>query len=140
MSRSSSPRSPRKPVYSDIQLGWSIPVHAAGSAPIVFQALEMDTVEATVQIATIKTGYLVTGGGREPYYGCTDCIPSADELPPGRWRLLKEFPGPTHPTRWRREPARVWEAVSPGALGRRSPSPVIGDRIITGMLRVVRAW
>jgi Dolichyl-phosphate-mannose-protein mannosyltransferase len=106
---------PRKPVYSDIQLGWSIPVHATGSAPIVFQPLEMNTLMRRVQIAAIQAGYLVTGGGREPYYGCTDCIPGAGELPPGRWRLLKEFPGPTHPTPWRREPARVWEAVSPGS-------------------------
>jgi hypothetical protein len=104
---------PRKTVYSDIQLGWSIPVHAAGSDPIVFQDLEMDPLKRRVQIAGITSGYLVTGGGREPYYGCADCIPSALELPPGRWRQLKEFPAPTQPTRWRREPARVWEALSP---------------------------
>jgi hypothetical protein len=106
---------PRKPVYSDVQLGWPMPVYAAGSAPIVFQALEMNPLTRRLQIAAIQSGYLVTGGGREPYYGCTDCIPAAGELPPGRWRLLKEFPGPTHPTHWRREPARVWEAVSPGS-------------------------
>jgi len=104
---------PRKPVYSDIQLGWSLPVHAANSAPIVFQSLDMDPAKRRLEIAAITSGYLVTGGGREPYYGCTACIPSAEELPPGRWRQLKEFPGPTHPTRWRREPARIWEAVPP---------------------------
>jgi hypothetical protein len=63
------------------------------------------------QIAAISSGYLVTGGGREPIYGCPPCIPRADELPPGKWQLVKEFPGPARPTEWRFEPLRIWEAI-----------------------------
>ena len=63
-----------------------------------------------MELAAVKTGYLVTGGGREPYYGCIDCIPRADEVSPAHWQLLKEFPGPATPTPWRFEPIRVWEA------------------------------
>jgi hypothetical protein len=98
---------PPKPVYSDVQLGWTLPIHAGESANLTFRELDFDPVKRRAQIAGIPEGYLVTGGGREPYYGCYDCIPTADELPPGRWRLLREFPGQAN--QWRPEPARVWE-------------------------------
>jgi hypothetical protein len=62
------------------------------------------------EIAAVTDGYLVTGGAREPYYACRDCMVKAAELPPGRWRLLAELPGPP-PTPWRREPVRIWQAA-----------------------------
>ena len=63
------------------------------------------------QIQVIQTGYFVTGGANDPIYGCPPCIPRAAELPPGRWRLVKEFPAPDRVTEWRFEAVRVWEAI-----------------------------
>src|SRR5436190_18957677 len=79
-----------------------------------------------MELAVVRTGYLVTGGGREPYYGCIDCIPRAGEVSPAHWQLLKEFPGPATPTPWRFEPIRVWEAkeVSDGHPSDAPPTPV----------------
>jgi hypothetical protein len=76
-----------------------------------------DGAQRKTQLAAVTSGYLVTGGGREPYYGCWDCIPKADEITAGQWRLLAEFPGPTNPTPWRFEPTRVWERVAPNVAG-----------------------
>jgi hypothetical protein len=65
------------------------------------------------QILGITSGYLISGGANDPIYGCPPCIPRAAELPPGRWRLVKEFPAPELVTEWRFEPVRVWEAIPP---------------------------
>lgn len=67
-----------------------------------------DPSERRKQIALLGDVYLVTGGGREPYFGCIDCIPLAAELDPTQWRLLAEVPGPDGATPWRAEPARIW--------------------------------
>src|SRR5262245_535566 len=97
---------PAKTVYSDFQIQtWASVV----SWQLPFKELEgFDRTKRRQQIAAVESGYLVTGGGREPYYGCIDCIPRAEEVD-GRWRLLREFPGPTEPLAWRPEPLRVWE-------------------------------
>ncbi len=74
------------------------------------------------QIQLIRSGYLVTGGGREPYYGCPHCIPSAAAVPRARFRLLTEFDPDVPPASWRAEPLRVWEAIeTPGAAGTSAP-------------------
>jgi 4-amino-4-deoxy-L-arabinose transferase-like glycosyltransferase len=44
---------PRKLVYSDIQLDWSLPVHAPDPPPIEFQSLESDPAKRRLQIANI---------------------------------------------------------------------------------------
>jgi hypothetical protein len=102
---------PPKVIYSDAKLptwcaivprpeGWSFrPLH------------DWDRAQRQKQLALIESGYLVTGGGREPYYGCRDCVIEERELPPGRFRLLFELPGPTRPEPWRLEALRIWEAV-----------------------------
>jgi hypothetical protein len=74
-----------------------------------------DETARRARIATIQSGYLVTGGGREPHYGCFECIPLAREVPADQWRLLREFPGPTVPHPWRPEAVRVWERIQPDA-------------------------
>jgi hypothetical protein len=98
---------PVKPVFSDFQLDASLSLL---NLPHAFHALHLDPEPRKRQLTGIAAGYCVTGGAREPVYGCVECIPRADELPPGRWRLLFEVAGPP-PTRWRPEPLRVWEAV-----------------------------
>jgi hypothetical protein len=101
---------PPKIVYSDFQIATWASILNFGY-PWKFQDLEsFDRAVRRKQIAAIASGYLVTGGGREPYYGCIDCIPRADEVDPEQWRLVREFPGPAEPTLWRPEPMRVWEA------------------------------
>jgi hypothetical protein len=113
---------PRKPIHSDFQLvNWLPILHVA--PPLMGQELVRDTSEQSrTQLANIHSGYLVTGGGREPYYGCVECIPRADDLLPARWRLLMEFQGPPA-TWWRPEALRVWEAIDgelPPAFGSRA--------------------
>jgi hypothetical protein len=77
--------------------GWNFELLSVGALELRRQAL-----------AAVDSDYLVTGGGREPYYGCHHCILLATDLPPGKWRLLHEFPGPKEPAVWRPEPLRVW--------------------------------
>jgi hypothetical protein len=98
---------PVKPVYSDFQLGASLSLL---NLPHAFHALDSDPEGRKRKLAGITAGYCVTGGAREPVYGCIECIPQAMELPPGRWRLLLEVAGPP-PAWWRPEPLRVWQAV-----------------------------
>jgi len=76
-----------------------------------FNAVEPnDVAKRRQQLAAVSSGFLVTGGGREPYYGCIACIPSAGDVTRDRWVLVKEFPSPIGPTGWRPEPLRIWEA------------------------------
>jgi len=70
-----------------------------------------DPAGRRAELAAISSGYLVTGGGREPIYGPYAGTPRADEVPPEQWKLLKEFRGPEKPTPWRPEPVRIWEAA-----------------------------
>lgn len=99
---------PVAPVYSDFQMAtWA----SITTMPHPWKNVVGTPTERRSQIAAIPEGYLVTGGGREPLYGCADCIPRADEVDPSRWRLLLELPGPTTPTWWRPEPLRVWEVT-----------------------------
>ncbi len=103
---------PPKPLYTDFQINtWASIVPRWNVAFHELEGFNRDTRRA--QIAAIKSGYLVTGGAREPYYGCIDCIPRADEVSGPQWHLLKEFPGPSEPTPWRPEPLRIWEAGGP---------------------------
>jgi len=70
-----------------------------------------DRAKQKAELDAVTDAYVVTGGGREPYYGCYDCFPLAAQLTPGHWQLLLELPGPATPTRWRREPLRVWRTT-----------------------------
>jgi len=63
------------------------------------------------QIQAMQNAYIVTGGANDPVYGCPPCIPRAAELPPGRFRLVKEFPAPDPVTTWYFEPFRLWETL-----------------------------
>ena len=66
------------------------------------------------RLAAVTSGYLVTGGGREPVYGPFAGTPIAGEVPADRWKLLREFPAEILAP-WRPEPVRVWEAIEPAA-------------------------
>jgi 4-amino-4-deoxy-L-arabinose transferase-like glycosyltransferase len=64
------------------------------------------------QIEAITDGYLLTGTGQEPFYGCPGCIVHASELPPDRFELVFELPGPEKDgdgPYWRPERARIWK-------------------------------
>jgi len=102
---------PQKVIYSDGAIyTWCQILEVKGRA---WQFKELHTFykqQRKTEIAGITSGYLVTGGAREPIDGCFDCIPRADEiLDRQKWRLLKEFPGPEKSTPWRPEPLRLWE-------------------------------
>jgi hypothetical protein len=95
---------PEKPVHCDFQLRrWArvldlkLPFHELGQMP----------EERAAEMASLH-GYVVTGGARDPRYGCVECVPLAVELPPRPRRLLLEVTGPA-PTWWRAEPLRVWD-------------------------------
>ena len=104
---------PPKALYSDFQIPtWCAIVGIKEPEWRFPQLHSFDGKQRKAQIATVTSGYLVTGGGREPYYGCWDCIPKAEEVTPrDKWKLLMELPGPEHPTPWRFEPLRVWERI-----------------------------
>jgi hypothetical protein len=101
---------PDKVVYADGKLPTWCTILEIKGRPWRFKELHSwDREKRRAEIAAITSGYLVTGGGREPHLGCRDCVVSADELSPATWRLVKEFPGPAEPTPWRLESLRVWE-------------------------------
>jgi 4-amino-4-deoxy-L-arabinose transferase-like glycosyltransferase len=67
------------------------------------------------QIEALTEGYVITGTGQEPFYGCPGCIVRAAELPPDRFELLFEAPGPDEGPYWRPERARIWKVRPPAA-------------------------
>jgi len=101
---------PQKPTYSDFQLGQWFTFSGLSERGWQFHVVDTDRDKRRRELGAVTSGYLVTGGGREPYYGCTDCIPRADDVRADRWVLLKEFPSSMSATSWRAEPLRVWEA------------------------------
>lgn len=102
---------PQKVIYSDGKLPtWCAILEIRGRKWQFRELHSWDREKRKAEIAAITSGYVVTGGGREPYYGCRDCVIRADELSPSKWRLIREFPGSAKPTPWRPEPLRIWEA------------------------------
>jgi hypothetical protein len=101
----------RKPIYSDFQIETWCAAIPGGVELRVTPVPSLPSPQRTAMLAGVTTGYLVTGGSREPHYGCLDCVPSATEIEPSAWRLLLEVPGPIPPTPWRPEPLRVWERI-----------------------------
>jgi len=103
----------KAPRYADQGIvTWCMVLDPANGPPRVTE-LPPDVAGRKARLATITSGYLVTGGAREPYYGCPPCITHAFELPAGRWRLVRAFPDPVPPVAWREETMRVWEAIPP---------------------------
>ena len=86
---------PAKPVYSDFQMAtW------AASRPCRTRGRRCGRPgRAPARYRGDSDGYLITGGGREPIYGCVDCIPRADEVgSPSTGGFVRELPGPATPT------------------------------------------
>jgi len=121
---------PPKQVYADQGIvTWCTVLDSTNGPPKVIE-LPSDPASRRARIATIARGYLVTGGAREPYYGCPPCITKMAELPEGRWRLVHEFPDPVAPAPWREETMRVWEAVEmppPAPAAERATPPATGS-------------
>ncbi|HWP66728.1 MAG TPA: glycosyltransferase family 39 protein, partial [Candidatus Limnocylindria bacterium] len=108
---------PKKTVYSDFQINTWRAILPGEEIRQPFKELpSFRPEERRAALAQVTEGYLVTGGGREPWYGCIDCIPREDEIPnKSHWRLIKEFPEEGRPiTVWRPEPLKIWEYVGPG--------------------------
>jgi len=101
---------PRKSIYADQGMNVWCSILDPKDGSLRMQELHPNPEPRKAEIAAIKSGYLVTGGGREPYYGCPHCIPRAGELLPEKWRLVKESAGPAQYAPWRPEPLRIWEA------------------------------
>jgi len=80
------------------------------------------------ELTAVTNAYAVTGGAREPYYGCLDCVLRAQDVPTDRWKLLKEFPDPIGvPVPWRFEPVRVWATVPPPDVNAPDAKPTPPD-------------
>ncbi len=105
---------PRDTVHADEGFNVYCTTMTLPGGPLRTHTLQPNPEPRRAEIATLASGYIVTGGTREPYYGCPHCIPRAAELPPGRWREVREL-GPPLVTWWRPEPLRIWEAVPPGS-------------------------
>jgi Dolichyl-phosphate-mannose-protein mannosyltransferase len=105
---------PPRPIYSDFQLCTYALLFDFPPGMFPCKELTGDESMRRAEIAAIPFGYLVTGGGREPHYGCFECIPQAADVPEHGWRLLAHLPGPDDPVPWRPEPLRVWERVQDG--------------------------
>ena len=106
---------PRDIVHLDEGLGVYCAFLTLPGGPLRVQQLHPNPDPRRTELASVTSGYVVTGGSREPYYGCPHCIPRASELVPGRWTLLQELPGPAVFGFWRPEPVRIWQAARPDA-------------------------
>jgi len=104
---------PPKPIYSDFQIETGCSIEPGGVKLRVQQVTSLRTPERRKTIAALGDVYIVTGGGREPHYGCIDCIPLERELDPSAWRVIFEGPAGPPPTVWRDEPIRIWERRTP---------------------------
>ena len=71
-------------------------------------SLPADSLQRRNILAQAPSGYVVTGGGREPMYNGVEIVPLATEVPTDRRELVLERSGPVDP-RWRPEPFRVWK-------------------------------
>lgn len=106
-----------KLVYGDFQIGNSLKMGPNPRWDVQYVHMNRRDRQRA-ELEEVEEGYLVTGGGREPYYGCHVCIPRAAEVSEYRWRLIYERPGFEGPSPWRTEPVRIWEAKgAPGATG-----------------------
>jgi hypothetical protein len=104
---------PPKPIYSDFQIETGCAIEPGGVKLEVIKVASLPSPERRARIAALGDVYVVTGGGREPHYGCIDCIPLERELDPKAWRLVFEGPKGPPPTVWRAEPVRIWERREP---------------------------
>jgi 4-amino-4-deoxy-L-arabinose transferase-like glycosyltransferase len=101
---------PRRPVLSDFQVGARLTyANLSETGWVVREMHQIDGEQRRIAFAAARDAYAVTGGGREPYYGCIDCIPRAADLAQEEWRLIREWPIPADPPRWWPEPMRLWE-------------------------------
>lgn len=104
---------PRRPVWADFHFHNAMLLRDLAHGRWRATTLGATPAERRAQIAAIGAGYLVTGGAREPYYGCRDCIARAAELDPSRWRLVHEWQAPPPDAPWWPEPLRLWERATP---------------------------
>ncbi|MBF0277216.1 MAG: glycosyltransferase family 39 protein [SAR324 cluster bacterium] len=79
---------------------------------------EWDNVESPEEwkqkFLSVPEGYVVTGGPRNPYYGCFHCIPNLSDFePPENWKLVKIFNTRQYPP-WKLEPLRIWQVIYRG--------------------------
>ena len=103
-----------KPLYGDDGIVTWCTVLDPTNGPRQVLPLPDDPGTRGIRLTEIPEAYVVTGGAREPLYGCAPCIASADDfLEKERWRLVAEFPDPIPPVPWRDEPLRIWETVPP---------------------------
>jgi hypothetical protein len=102
---------PRKLINADFQINIWMSILQQDQNQYAIHEIPTDNTSAgrRAAIQSIRSGYIVTGGAREPYYGCWECTLLADELPKGRWHMLFEYAGPDFHPPWRQEPIRVWE-------------------------------
>ena len=119
---------PKKTVYSDFQINTWRAILPGEETRQPFKELPSFLAdERRAVLARVTEGYLVTGGGREPWYGCIDCIPHENELPATGWKLIKEFPEEGRPIAvWRPEALKIWEYVGP-APAPDAPAPTPGN-------------
>lgn len=104
---------PRKPIYTDFQIDTGCAIVPGGVDLHVDPVRSLPGPVRRATIAALGDVYVVTGGGREPHYGCIDCIPLASELDPKAWRVIFEGPAGPPPTSWRAERLRIWERREP---------------------------
>lgn len=99
---------PPKPVHTDFQIETGCAIEPGGVALDVEVLPGLPGPVRDAALAALGDVYVVTGGGREPHYGCIDCIPLARELDPAVWHVLWEGPPGPPPTSWRAERIRIW--------------------------------
>lgn len=116
-------RLPPQPLWADFHFHNAMALRGLGRRDRRRTTLAANADERRAQLAAVDAGLVVTGGAREPYYGCRACIPLASELDAGRWRLVRAWSAPPPDTPWWREPLRLWARVPPRPPATAAQSP-----------------
>jgi len=97
------------PLTIDSNLRWRCDVMPKGGLDgWIVHSLSQDVKAWPNVLAHLRSGFVVTGGGRKPnWYGGNTPVPRAADVPQDRSSLLLEIPGPTSEV-WRPELLRIW--------------------------------
>jgi tetratricopeptide (TPR) repeat protein len=101
---------PEKPIYSDYMMMSHLERFHFGyeRSERVRSTREENIGKREIEFLKIRNAYVITGGARNPYYGCNHCIANIGDFGvPDHWELLWISDKPSAP--WRKEPLRIWE-------------------------------
>ncbi len=104
---------PGNPIYSDyMMMSYIERFHFQYKDAGIIKFIRAEKPEEReLEFLKISNAYVITGGARNPYYGCGHCIANIGNFAvPNNWKLLWTLNKPSEA--WRKEPLRIWKVGS----------------------------